>query len=109
MHCAACLPPRPAPAQLNSDQSAFQRRFTKEIARISEVDRRVAQMEAMLIANEVPYIKMEDAPLEEKEASADVLDRIEVRTCCNVYFLAACISIRLFLCLPPPICVAFVV
>ncbi len=80
---------------MNSDQSAFQRRFTKEIARISEVDRKVAQMEAMLIANEVPYIKMEDAPLEEKEAPIDVLDRVEVcaaATHTPIYVLSAIVS-----------------
>ena len=65
-------------AQLNADQTAFQRRFTKEISRIGEIERKTMQLENMMLANNVTYIKIEDLPVEENEASADVLDRLEV-------------------------------
>lgn len=75
--------------QLNGDQSAFQRRFTKELMRLGEIDRRVAHLEAQLIANELPYVKPGDLAEESaqvvaaREPSADMVDAIEVPCKCK--------------------------
>jgi hypothetical protein len=63
--------------QMNSDQSAFQRLFTKEITRISDIERLCGQMEQQLITADLPYVKAQELPVETKEMVPDILDRLE--------------------------------
>ena len=69
---------------LNDELSAFQRRYTKHLVQIQEIERRLGALETHLTTREIPFarhVQHDDRPpTEHKEGYLDAVDR-SITTC----------------------------
>ena len=56
----------------------FQRRFTKEIMRITELERKNNYMETVLLESKIPFLKLYELESEFSEPRTDLLNHVEV-------------------------------
>eukprot|EP00455_Lapot_gusevi_P028790 TRINITY_DN3084_c0_g2_i6.p1 TRINITY_DN3084_c0_g2~~TRINITY_DN3084_c0_g2_i6.p1 ORF type:complete len:581 (+),score=196.23 TRINITY_DN3084_c0_g2_i6:104-1846(+) len=63
---------------LNAELNSFQRRYIKEIQRITEIERKLGHIETQMIQNDISYLKIADLDeFDLKQPTDDVLDQIE--------------------------------
>ena len=77
---------------MNSELSAFQRRYTRDLARIQEAERKLSVIETHLVARKVSY-ESGDAAAPRRELGEEAMDLVE--TSIGRYFVELSDSVRI--------------